>query len=71
MSRNYEHKDYSIIRFDNEVLRDRVKALKLENKALKEENEKLKNEWEDIFVKRWHLCKGDCIQEQEGTNRKD
>lgn len=37
MSRNYEHKDYSILRLDNETMRDRIKKLKDEIKKLKEE----------------------------------
>jgi cell division septum initiation protein DivIVA len=37
MSRNYEHKDYSILRLDNETMRDRIKELKDEIKKLKEE----------------------------------
>jgi len=37
MSRNYEHKDYSILRLDNEAMRERIVELKAEIKKLKEE----------------------------------
>ena len=63
MSRNYEHKDYSILRLDNETMRDRIKQLKAEIKLLKDEIEKLKNERENIFIEKWELDQSKGIQE--------
>ena len=65
MSRNYEHKDYSILRLDNETMRDRIKQLKDEIKLLKDEIEKLKNERENIFIEKWELDQSKGIQDQE------
>lgn len=62
MSRNYEHKDYSILRLDNETMRDRIKQLREEIKLLKDEIEKLKNERETIFVQKWNIGDGKGIQ---------
>jgi len=62
MSRNYEHKDYSILRLDNETMRDRIKQLREEIKLLKDEIEKLKNERENIFVQKWQLGDGEGLQ---------
>lgn len=55
MSRNYESKDYSMLRIDNETMRDRIKELNGEIKKLKDEIEKLKNERENLFVEKWQL----------------
>lgn len=63
MSRNYEHKDYSILRLDNESMRDRIKQLNAEIKLLKDEIEKLKNERESLFVEKWQLGDDQGIQE--------
>lgn len=63
MSRNYEHKDYSILRMDNETMRDRIKQLNAEIKLLKDEIEKLKYQREDLFVEKWQLGDGQGIQE--------
>lgn len=63
MSRNYEHKDYSILRMDNETMRDRIKQLNAEIKLLKDEIEKLKYQREDLFVEKWQLDKSKGIQE--------
>lgn len=63
MSRNYEHKDYSILRMDNETMRDRIKQLNAEIKLLKDEIEKLKYQREDLFVEKWQLDKSEGIQE--------
>jgi predicted RNase H-like nuclease (RuvC/YqgF family) len=62
MSRNYEHKDYSILRLDNETMRDRIKELSGEIKLLKDEIEKLKNERENIFIEKWELGDGEKLQ---------
>lgn len=62
MSRNYEHKDYSILRLDNETMRDRIKELNGEIKKLKDEIEKLKNERENLFVEKWQLGNDNGIQ---------
>ena len=63
MSRNYEHKDYSILRLDNDTMRDRIKQLNAEIKLLKDEIEKLKNERESLFVEKWQLGDDQGIQE--------
>lgn len=63
MSRNYEHKDYSILRMDNETMHDRIKQLNAEIKLLKDEIEKLKYQREDLFVEKWQLDKSEGIQE--------
>ena len=63
MSRNYEHKDYSILRMDNETMRDRIKQLNAEIKLLKDEIEKLKYQREDLFVEKWQLDKSKGLQE--------
>lgn len=63
MSRNYEHKDYSILRLDNDAMRDRIKQLNAEIKLLKDEIEKLKYQREDLFVEKWQLDKSKGIQE--------
>ena len=62
MSRNYESKDYSILRLDNETMRDRIKELNGEIKKLKDEIEKLKIEREDLFVEKWQLGNGQGLQ---------
>lgn len=62
MSKYYEHKDYSILRLDNETMRDRIKQLRAEIKLLKDEIEKLKNERENIFIQKWDLEGGETIQ---------
>jgi predicted nucleic acid-binding Zn-ribbon protein len=62
MSRNYESKDYSILRLDNETMRDRIKELNGEIKKLKDEIEKLKIEREDLFVEKWQLGDGQGLQ---------
>ena len=62
MSRNYESKDYSILRLENETMRDRIKELNGEIKKLKDEIEKLKIEREDLFVEKWQLGDGQGIQ---------
>lgn len=61
MSRNYESKDYSILRLDNETMRDRIKQLNGEIKKLKDEIEKLKNERESLFAEKWQLGEGKGI----------
>jgi predicted nucleic acid-binding Zn-ribbon protein len=62
MSRNYESKDYSMLRIDNETMRDRIKELNGEIKKLKDEIEKLKNERENLFVEKWQLGNDNGIQ---------
>ena len=62
MSRNYESKDYSILRLENETMRDRIKELNGEIKKLKDEIEKLKIEREDLFVEKWQLGDGQGLQ---------
>lgn len=62
MSRNYEHKDYSILRLDNDAMRDRIKQLNAEIKLLKDEIEKLKYQREDLFVEKWQLGDDQRIQ---------
>lgn len=63
MNRNYEHKDYSILRLDNDTMRDRIKQLNAEIKLLKDEIEKLKDERESLFVEKWQLGDDQGIQE--------
>jgi predicted nucleic acid-binding Zn-ribbon protein len=63
MSRHYEHKDYTMLRFDNEIMRDRIIQLRDEIKKLKDEIEKLKNQREDLFVEKWGLDHDKGIQE--------
>jgi predicted nucleic acid-binding Zn-ribbon protein len=62
MSRNYENKDYTILRLDNETMRDRIKQLHGEIKQLKDEIEKLKNQRENLFVEKWGIGDGEGIQ---------
>lgn len=62
MSRNYESKDYSMLRIDNETMRDRIKQLNGEIKKLKDEIEKLKNERENLFIEKWELDDGEGFQ---------
>lgn len=56
MSR-YDSKEFTIMRLDNETMRDRIKQLNAEIKQLKDEIEKLKNQREDLFVEKWRLDK--------------
>jgi len=62
MSRHYEHKDYTMLRIDNEIMRDRIIQLRDEIKKLKDEIEKLKNQREDLFVEKWGIGDAKGVQ---------